>query len=109
MPTVSVLLENKEIKKFEISQNKTIYDEIEDLGHTLPHGCLAGACGSCKILILKGAENLTPESAVEKNTLESIKENVQKSLGLDFFKDKNLRLSCRVKTTGDITITPFPF
>jgi ferredoxin len=102
MPTVSVTL-NGETKTVQVEEGKTLYDELERQGTVLPHGCLAGSCGSCKIEVLSGAENLAPPSAIESNTLASIKEN----LGPDKMAGRIIRLSCRAKVKGDVSIRPF--
>jgi ferredoxin len=100
MPTVSVNL-NENIKKCDVASDDTIYNQLEKNSIVLPHGCLAGSCGTCKIEIISGAENLKPPSAIEKNTLDSIYQNYPSAQG------KTLRLSCRAKALGDVTIKPF--
>lgn len=105
MPTVSVKI-NHETKIFNISEQKTLFDEIQNKGLELPHGCLAGSCGSCKIWVTAGKENFVPPSAVESDTLMSIQKTVCQTKGADYFKDKYLRLSCRAKIKGDISIEP---
>src|SRR5690606_21364619 len=102
MPTVSVTIEGQ-LKEIEVEEGKTLYDELEKRGVVLPHGCLAGSCGSCKVEVLAGAQNLAPPSAIEANTLASITEN----LGAEKVAGKTIRLSCRAKVKGDVTIRPF--
>ena len=79
MPTVSVknLNENEELdenseQNFEVSQDQILYDELESQDYKLPHGCLAGSCGSCRVWVVEGADQLSPPSAIEQNTLETI-------------------------------------
>jgi ferredoxin len=97
MPTVLVQAKspNESDQKFEVEQGKILFDELERQGLVLPHGCLAGSCGSCRIEILEGASNLSVMGAVETDTVESIKKTVV---------NKNIRLSCRAKVLGDIKI-----
>lgn len=98
MPTVSVAndkLNNKEDLKFEVNEGQILFDELERQDHILPHGCLAGSCGSCRIEIIEGAENLSPQGAVETDTINSIKGN---------HPGKTIRLSCRAKVLGNIKI-----
>lgn len=99
MPTVLVSsgLPNEEDQKFHVLEGKIVFDELERLGLLLPHGCLAGSCGSCRIEILEGAENLSPLGAVETDTVDAI----NRSAGV---VNKNIRLSCRAKIYGDIKI-----
>lgn len=101
MPTVSIKNVNK---SFEVAEGSTIFDALEDKGYELPHGCLAGSCGACRIVVTKGEEYLQMPSEIEKNTLEALKVNYQRIHGPDFLNDKTLRLSCRAKLFGDIEI-----
>ena len=100
MHTVSVTVLSDQ-KDFEIDDGSSIFDQLQDQGLELPHGCLAGACGTCKVEVLKGAENLSEPGAVEKDTLKTIYETYNVS------KDKTLRLSCRSKAKGPCHIKPF--
>ena len=97
MPTVSVCLSHDKDQTFTVNEGIVIFEELERLGLILPHGCLAGSCGACKIVVLEGAENLTPMGTVEADTVEFIKNN-------EAFLNKNIRLSCRAKATGNIKI-----
>jgi ferredoxin len=103
MPTVLVHLpatnENDGIKtqKFSVELNRAIYDELERQDLKLPHGCLAGSCGSCRIQVISGSENLAPMGAVEADTVAHIEGN---------YPGKTVRLSCRAKILGDIEIAP---
>ncbi|RLA67037.1 MAG: hypothetical protein DRQ88_04605 [Epsilonproteobacteria bacterium] len=106
MPNVS-LKNNNEVKLFEVHENELIWDELDRLGTKLPAGCLAGSCGTCRIEVLEGAQNLSPLSVVEKETVHHLEEQYKKIYGEDFLKGKTLRLSCRARVTGDISITPF--
>ncbi len=99
MPTVLVKAKtpNENDKNFEVNEGQLLFDELERLGCVLPHGCLAGSCGSCHIEILEGAENLSPPGAVESDTISALQKNYT---GLN----KIIRLSCRAKVLGDIKI-----
>lgn len=101
MPTVSIKNENK---SFEVAEDSIIFNALEEQNHELPHGCLAGSCGACRVVITKGAENLSEPSAIEQNTIDAIKVNYQRIHGPDYLADKTLRLSCRAKVKGDIEI-----
>ncbi len=99
MPIVSIEENGKE---YHANNEETILDALSKSGHTLPTGCLAGSCGICKIEVTKGLENLSMASAVEQNTLEALHdEDSDKKL-----EGKNIRLACRAKVNGDITIRP---
>ena len=112
MPTVSVVAldDNAErvgqdIENFEVSLGEVVYDGIENGGKELPHGCLAGSCGTCRIVVLEGAENLKAPSAVEQDTLSTIKATYETTKGPDFLKDKEIRLSCRARLEKDGNVT----
>ena len=103
MPTVLVKLnqsnENtgEKPREYKVNLNHILYDELERQGLALPHGCLAGSCGSCRIHVINGIENLSAMGVVETDTVDSIKSS---------YPGKNVRLSCRAKVLGDVEITP---
>ncbi len=103
MPTVLVHLdpaeekESKAPRNYKVNLSAVLYDELERQALSLPHGCLAGSCGSCRIHVIKGIENLSPMGAVETDTVNSIK---------DLYPGKTVRLSCRAKVLGDVEIIP---
>ncbi len=103
MPTVLVHLESaneknpSEVREYKVETGQLLYDELERQGLVLPHGCLAGSCGSCRIHVINGLEFLSPMGVIETDTVNSIK---------DLYPNKNVRLSCRSKVHGNIEITP---
>ena len=101
MPTVSIKGENLE---FQVKEKSIIFDALDDQGHELAHGCLAGSCGACRVLIADGAHNLSEPSLIEQNTIESILVNYRRIHGADWLKGKTIRLACRAKVLGDVTI-----
>ncbi len=101
MPTVSI---NGKNEKYEVPDKGILFDSLDDQGCELPHGCLAGSCGACRILVTKGAENLTPPSMIEENTIQSIIVNYKRIHGNDWAEGKTIRLACRAKVIGDVTI-----
>ncbi|MEE2672049.1 MAG: 2Fe-2S iron-sulfur cluster-binding protein [Bdellovibrionota bacterium] len=101
MPTVSF---EKQTEKFQVNSGETIYDALHGHGRELPHGCLAGSCGACRIIITEGHKNLAPASPVEQDTIDSVLLNYQRLKGEEYLKGETLRLSCRAKILGDITI-----
>ena len=80
MPTVSIAGTDKD---FHVSENSILYNALADQGLDLPHGCLAGSCGACRMDVIKGSENLAPPSAIEKNTLESIVSELSATQGAE--------------------------
>ena len=104
MPTVLVHLDfpnEKEEKgpiEYKVNVNQILYDELDRQGLQLPHGCLAGPCGSCRIHVIKGIENLSPMGVVEADTVQHLQSE---------YPGKTIRLACRAKVLGDIEIIPF--
>ena len=101
MPTVSIKDQNL---KFEVKEGAILFDSLDDQGHELPHGCLAGSCGACRTLIVEGAENLAPPSMIEENTIQSIMVNYKRIHGDSWGEGKTIRLACRARVNGDVTI-----
>ena len=89
--------EPSEPREYKAHINKILYDELDRQGLQLPHGCLAGSCGSCRIHVLKGIENLSPMGVVETDTVGHIQKE---------YPGKIVRLSCRAKVLGDVEIVP---
>jgi ferredoxin len=107
MPTVLVRssLPNEADRQFDVTEGKILLDELENLGFILPQGCLAGSCGSCRIIVIEGAQNLSLLGAVETDTVESIVKNYCETNRSDLVVNKAIRLSCRAKVLGDVTIS----
>ncbi len=111
MPTVSVVdlsIELKEIedtqKVVKVPEGSVIFDALDDQDITLPHGCLSGSCGSCRVVILEGIENISAPSVVEADTISSLKESLKSLIG-DKIVSTDLRLTCRAKVlSGSIKI-----
>jgi ferredoxin len=103
MPRVSITSTDK---VFEVSENSILYNALADQGLDLPHGCLAGSCGACRIDVRSGFENLAPASAIEHNTLESIVSELTQTEGAEKVSQMHIRLSCRAKVLGDVEFIP---
>lgn len=104
MPRVSLV--NKKLE-FEVEENEIIFDALANQGEILPHGCLSGSCGACRTEICQGLENLAPPSPIEENTINSILEHLKQTKGEDYIKGRPLRLACRARVRGDISIKPY--
>ena len=100
MPMVSISGTNQ---IFEVTSDETIYNSLLECGLELPHGCLSGSCGACRIEILSGQENLLEAGLIEKNTIQSLKEEFQTKRGEEF-SEREIRLACRAKLSGDLLI-----
>ena len=79
MPTVSI---KGHTTTYQAQDKEIIFDALERQGVELPHGCLAGSCGACRIEVHEGCENLSEPGPIEANTLEAIKVNYERIHGL---------------------------
>jgi ferredoxin len=103
MPRVSIADTSK---TFDVNEGETLYNSLVDQGEDLPHGCLSGSCGACRIEIISGKENLLPPSFIELNTIEALREEFRQSKGDAYVNDCEIRLSCRAKVLGEIVFRP---
>jgi ferredoxin len=103
MPIVSI---KDTDKTFEVAEGEVLYDSLCDRGEQLPHGCLSGACGACRVEITSGEEQLAPPGAIEEDTIKALKMEFTKLHGPEFVMNKVIRLSCRAKVLGNVTFTP---
>ncbi len=99
MPIVSIA---GTTKTFEVKEGGVLYDSLAEQGEVLPHGCLSGSCGACRIEIVRGKENLQGAGVIERNTIEAIRSDL--SLGAS--QQIEIRLSCRAKVIGNVAIRP---
>jgi ferredoxin len=112
MPKVTLVKEKQDL---EVPAGANLRDEIRKAGIQvnyypldLPNGFLGrtlncfghGTCGTCKVLVKKGMENLNPKGILERFTLG----RMLTSIG---FEDE-ARLSCQVRVIGDCTIETRP-
>ena len=91
MPAVRFLKPN--MKEFNVSSGAILMDALLD--HDIPVASSCGGdavCSKCKIQIIKGAENLSPESKLEIDLRQS--NNIA----------NNYRISCQTKIQGDIIV-----
>jgi ferredoxin len=95
MPIVSIKDTSKAI---EVNEGEILYDSLHDRGIELPHGCLSGSCGACKVEVIEGIENLSKPGVIEQNTIDDVKKDLKTV--------QNIRLSCRAKVIGNVTIKP---
>lgn len=101
MPKVSIADTDK---VFEVNDNDIIYDSLCDQGEELPHGCLSGSCGACRIDVISGFDSLVPAGYIENNTIDCLKEEFSQKFGKEFISEKKIRLACRARVKGDVVI-----
>lgn len=103
MPRVSIA---GTTKIFEVAEGDILYNSLFDQGEDLPHGCLSGSCGACRIEVVDGKDNLNPPSVVESDTIKSLQDEIRHSKGEAIVASCEIRLSCRARVLGDISFRP---
>ena len=101
MPTVSIKSENKH---FQLEKDVTLFEGLKDCGLELPHACLAGSCGACRVEVTSEEEGLLEAELNELNTIKALKVNYERVHGAGAFNNRNLRLSCQAKVIGNLEI-----
>ena len=108
MPKVVFVNEKKEIEvpeganlrqealKAGIHVYKGIHNYINCWGH--------GLCGTCKVLVKKGMENLSPKGSLERFTLATSPTTALSIVG----HEEEMRLSCQVQVNGDVSVEVRP-
>src|SRR5437867_3311302 len=104
MPKVVFIKEKREI---EVPQGANLRDEARKAGIEVYSGltryvnCFGHAtCGTCRVLVQKGMENLSPKGLLERATLF----RMLSTLG----HEQEMRLSCQCQVNGDCTIETRP-
>ncbi|WP_373998783.1 2Fe-2S iron-sulfur cluster-binding protein [Bdellovibrio bacteriovorus] len=90
MPLISF---KKNRPAFEVPSGANLMKSLLEAGLPVASSCDGdGVCAKCKIIIVEGKENLTPENETEAFLRES--------------KDlpKDVRISCQTHVIGDVTI-----
>jgi ferredoxin len=108
MPKIVFVNEKKEI---EVPDGANLRQEARKAGVQVYKGmhkylnCQGlGLCGTCKVLVKKGVENLSPKGRLERFTLNFGPTNVFFIVG----HEEEARLSCQAKVHGDCTIETTP-
>jgi len=104
MPKVTIANEKKEI---EVPAGANLREELRKAGIPVYRGLSRflnchglGLCGTCRVLVKKGMENLTPKTRRERFKLAT----AIASIG----HEDEMRLSCQVQVQGDCTIETRP-
>jgi ferredoxin len=108
MPKVVFVNEKQEI---EVPAGTNLREEAKKAGIQIYKGidkvlnCRGfGLCGTCKVLVKKGMENLSPKSLREKFNLNFHPMTMLAAIG----HEDEIRLACQVKVNGDCTIETHP-
>jgi ferredoxin len=108
MPKVTFVREKQEI---EVPEGANLRQAARDAGIEVYKGlekylnCRGfGLCGTCKVLIKKGMENLNPKTFMEKFNMNVHPLTMLAALG----HEDELRLACQVEIKGDCTVETTP-
>jgi ferredoxin len=86
----------KEARKAGIEVHGTVESYLNCMGN--------GLCGTCRVLVKKGMENLSPRTLMERINLNTHPLTMLMAIG----NEDELRLSCQVTVNGDCTIETHP-
>ena len=108
MPKVFFVNEKKEI---EVAEGANLRQEARAAGVEV-HGMIEsylncrgnGLCGTCRVLIKKGMENLRPKTRMERFNLAAHPLSMLAAIG----NEDEIRLSCQVQVNGDCTVETHP-
>ena len=93
MPVVTIVGPNDERKVAEVLPGSTLFEAGAKVTAGIETACVGkGTCGLCRVKILAGAENLNPFTDEERKHLGSV------------YHITKVRLACRSKPTGDVTM-----
>jgi ferredoxin len=108
MPKVTFVNEKKEI---EVPAGSNLREEAAKAAISVYEGMSKyvnchgfGQCGTCRVLVKKGMENLSPKGLLEKINLAAHPVTMLAALG----HEDELRLACQVAVNGDCTIETTP-
>lgn len=77
----------------EVPKGTSIPDIVDNSKATLAFGCRMGSCGTCRVLVEEGMENLNPKTEAEEELFETFT-----SVGA------TERLGCQLKVFGDVKL-----
>jgi len=108
MPKVTFVNEKKEI---EVPAGANLRAEARKNGIQVHRGlarflnCFGHAtCGTCRVLVKKGMENLSPKGTMEKLNLAAHPITMLARIG----HEDEMRLACQVQVNGDCTVETHP-
>ena len=108
MPKITIVNEKREI---EVPAGSNLREELQKAGAEVYPGltkylnCFGhGTCGTCKVLVKKGMENLNPPTRRERCNLSLHPLTLLARIG----HEDEMRLSCQTVVQGDCTIETTP-
>ena len=89
MPRVTIV----DIGEVEVPEGTTLFDSGAKATAGIETSCVGkGTCGLCRVKIVAGAENVSAYTDEERKHLGNL------------YHISKIRLSCRTRVTGDVTI-----
>jgi ferredoxin len=108
MPKITFVNEKREI---EVPAGSNLREEAAKVAISVYSGmskylnCLGnGTCGTCRVLVKKGMENLGPKTFLEKLNLNTHPVTMLACLG----HENEMRLACQCTVNGDCTVETTP-
>jgi ferredoxin len=108
MPKVVFVSEKKEI---DVPAGSNLRDEARKAGIAVYAGmdrylnCRGlGLCGTCRVLVKKGMENLSPKTVMERLNLNAHPLTMFARIG----HEEEMRLACQVRVNGDCAVETTP-
>lgn len=91
MPKITFLVSGE---TYEVPPGTSFLEFCE--AHDVPHafGCTVGSCGTCRLVLEQGADNIQPITEEEADTLFMVT------------REKGARLGCQMIVNGDIALRP---
>lgn len=77
----------------EVVSGSKIPDIVDTHQATLPFGCRLGSCGTCRVIVEEGMDNLNPRNQLEEDLFENFTS----------VRDDE-RLGCQLIVYGDVKI-----
>lgn len=79
-------------KTYEVAPGTAFLEFCQDQDAPHDFGCTVGSCGTCVLVLEKGADQVSPASSEEQETVAMCT------------AVKGARLGCQMKVMGDITV-----
>lgn len=90
MPLVTFVTDKLTV---DVPVGSKVPDIVDGHQATLPFGCRRGSCGTCRVIIEAGMENLNPKNQIEEELFENFTS----------VRDDE-RLGCQLIVYGDVKI-----
>jgi ferredoxin len=78
---VSFLIDDLDV---EVPTDTRLVEIVEAAGADITFGCRNGTCGTCRVRIVEGMENLSPRTAEERDFLSALNASSEERLGCQF-------------------------